>query len=274
VFVLDYFAYETVGPDLSYGAWPPDQTSYRQIFHYPTPRGINNPASPPATLFINEWMADNSRAVADPADGDFDDWFEIFNPGAEPVDLEGFTLTDALINPGKFAVPSGIVVPPQGYLLVWADEESSQTRTNGDLHVNFKLPQGGEAIGLFAPDGTPVDSVTFGQQTDNISQGRYPDGSVNLYFMPFPTPGAANLISEPLTPPELMNVRVEPGGFLSFSFVTQQGHSYQVEYTEDLSAPEWLLLGPAYPGTGLPVMVTDPVGAGPCRFYRVVVQPQ
>ena len=26
-------------------------------------------------------MASNTRTLADPADGDFDDWFELYNPG-------------------------------------------------------------------------------------------------------------------------------------------------------------------------------------------------
>jgi len=56
----------------------------------------------------------------------------------------GFTLTDDLARPDKFTIPDGISVAPQDFLLVWADEDSPQTRTNGDLHVNFKLGQEGE----------------------------------------------------------------------------------------------------------------------------------
>ena len=32
------------------------------------------------------------------------------------------------------------------------------------------------AIALFAPDGTLIDGVTFGPQTTDVSQGRFPDG--------------------------------------------------------------------------------------------------
>jgi hypothetical protein len=38
-----------------------------------------------------------------------------------------------------------------------------------------------------------VDAVTFGQQTANVSQGRYPDGSSRLDFMPTFTPRAPNV---------------------------------------------------------------------------------
>ncbi|HXJ74985.1 MAG TPA: CotH kinase family protein, partial [Candidatus Dormibacteraeota bacterium] len=33
------------------------------------------------TVFINEWMAENTSFIADPADGLYDDWFELYNPG-------------------------------------------------------------------------------------------------------------------------------------------------------------------------------------------------
>jgi hypothetical protein len=33
---------------------------------------------------INEWMAANNGVVRDPADGNADDWFELYNTGAAP----------------------------------------------------------------------------------------------------------------------------------------------------------------------------------------------
>jgi hypothetical protein len=58
--------------------------------------------------------------------------------------------------------------------------------------VNFNLAKSGEQIGLFAPDGSPVDGVTFGPQNSDISQGRYPDGAAPIYSLPVPTPRAPN----------------------------------------------------------------------------------
>ncbi|MBN2507232.1 MAG: lamin tail domain-containing protein [Verrucomicrobia bacterium] len=273
VVVLDYLAYLNVPADRSFGAWPEDQTSYRTTFHYPTPLNTNNPAPPPATLFINEWMAANSRAVADPADGGFDDWFELFNPDPAPVNLENYLLTDNPAYPAKFRVPAGIVVPGSGYLLVWADEETGQTRADMDLHVNFKLAQTGETIGLFAPDGSPVDSVGFGAQTDNLSQGRYPDGQSMISFLTSPTPRAPNVLRPPLQPPELVAVLLDSQGLLTFSFATQPGYGYQVEYTGDLAAPNWTPLQPVQPGTGSPLTIATPSNAASRRFYRVVAIP-
>src|SRR5213075_826898 len=110
-------------------------------------------------------------------------------------------------NKFQYQVPNNghYKVPAHGFLLVWADNETGQNATNRpDLHVNFKLDKAGEAIGLFAADGTTVDFVTFGAQTSDISQGRYPDGSNAIYFMTWPTPKTNNFI--PNTPPTLVPI--------------------------------------------------------------------
>ena len=52
---------------------------------YITPAATNNGTSAPLTVFINEWMADNTAILADPADGQFEDWFELYNPGTNTV---------------------------------------------------------------------------------------------------------------------------------------------------------------------------------------------
>jgi len=204
--ILDYLNYSVVGTNRSFGAWPADQASFRQVFDFATPGGANDPSAVPVTLFINEWMASNTSFITDP-NNEFDDWFEIYNPTTNAVDLAGFHLSDdPTNNPTKFTVPAGISVPARGFLLVWTDEQSGQTQPGGDLHVNFKLSQAGEAIALYDPNGRPIDSVTFGPQTNNISEGRWPDGGASLYFMLNPTPRAANVIPGGNTPPQLASI--------------------------------------------------------------------
>ena len=92
------------------------------------------------------------------------------------------------------------VLAPRGHLLVWADNQASQNTVAGvprpDLHVNFQLALGGEAIGLFAADGTAIDFISFGPQTNDVSQGRFPDGAAGIYYMPGTvTPRAANQLA-------------------------------------------------------------------------------
>jgi autotransporter-associated beta strand protein len=144
-------------------------------------------------VFINEWLAGNTNGIVDPIDGQHDDWFEVYNPGPDLVDLAGYFFTDSLANQFKFQVPAGYTVPPGGFLLVWADNQPQQnTITSADLHVNFTLPGNGGEIGLFAPGGAAVDTITFGPQTDDVSEGRWPDGEADRYLLGQTTPRAPN----------------------------------------------------------------------------------
>jgi len=218
---LDYLNYTGVRPGRSYGSFPDGQPFARLEFFSVTPGATNNNVSASLNVFINEWMASNTGFLADPADGHFDDWFEIYNPGSGLADLTGYFLTDDLLtNKFKFKIPVGYSIPPGGHLLVWADSDANQNTTNSpDLHVSFKLAASGDEIGLFAADGTVIDAVSFGPQTNNVSQGRFPDGGANVVFLPVPTPRAANIGPQPNGPPVLApigNRSVVGGNTLSF----------------------------------------------------------
>ncbi|HXG48932.1 MAG TPA: lamin tail domain-containing protein, partial [Methylomirabilota bacterium] len=192
--VLDYLNYAFVRPGRSYGAWPDAQPFDRQEFHRPTPGAPNDNTPPPATVFLNEWMASNTRTLINTNRGNrYDDWFEIYNPADTPADLAGYTLTDNLSNPDQFVIPQGYVVPARGFLLVWADGAPELNRpTDPALHVNFSLRREGEAIGLYASDGTEIDAVTFEPQFNDYSQGRVADGQPAIYFLAAATPAAPN----------------------------------------------------------------------------------
>jgi hypothetical protein len=139
---------------------------------------------------INEFMAANTT-IAD-EHGDYDDWIEIYNPGSLSIDIGGMYLTDDLDEPDKWRIPTNApnqtTIPAYGYLVLWADGETGE----GPLHLDFKLAKESESIGLYRSDLTLVDSIEFGEQTGNISFGRYPDGEDNWRFMSTPTPGAQN----------------------------------------------------------------------------------
>jgi hypothetical protein len=143
-------------------------------------------------LIINEIMASNDNTISDPQ-GDFDDWIEIYNSGSISIDIGGMYLTDDLDEPmmWRFPVnnPALTTIPAGGYLLIWADEDSS----NYGLHANFKLNADGEQLGLFDNDGlTLVDSISFPEQTADISYGHDPEANGQIRFFATPTPGARN----------------------------------------------------------------------------------
>jgi hypothetical protein len=98
-------------------------------------------------------MASNNSASGfhDPA-GDYDDWIEIYNFSDIPFDLAGMYLSDNPDDPTKWRFPSGYpsqtTVPAGGFVIIWADDESSE----GPLHTNFKLSADGE-YNIRASDG-------------------------------------------------------------------------------------------------------------------------
>ncbi|HKS38499.1 MAG TPA: lamin tail domain-containing protein [Verrucomicrobiae bacterium] len=241
--IVDYLNYSPINNDRSYGAFPNGTPAKRQNFYFATPGAANNNAYPPNPIYVNEWMADNTGAAVDPADGGFEDWFELFNAGPTPVDLSGYTLTDETNQVDKFTIPAGTVIPANGFLLVWADDEVNQNGQTGDLHVPFRLGAGGDFIGLYAPNGTNVNLVAFGQQTNNISQGRWPDGnSGQFYFMATPTPRLPNVIgSTNNSPPVLAFIGNRSGPELSaITFTgsaTDPNAGQALSYSLDPGAP-------------------------------------
>ena len=122
-------------------------------------------------VVINEFMASNTKTLADPQ-GEFEDWIELYNVTDAPVSLTGRYLTDESDNPRKWAFPEGTTIPAGGYLLVWADEDGAAPL---GLHANFKLEKSGEKILLIDTDAklnAVLDSVTYEAQDADVSYGR------------------------------------------------------------------------------------------------------
>ncbi|MBK1875949.1 CotH kinase family protein [Pelagicoccus mobilis] len=141
-------------------------------------------------IVINEFMASNDTALADPQ-GDYDDWIELKNLTDAEFDLSGMFLTDNANNPRKWEIPAGTTIPANGFLIVWADEDGSDE----GLHANFKLSASGEEILIVDTDANwnvVLDRVEFGAQAVDTSYGRLESGSNTFDFMT-PTPGAENL---------------------------------------------------------------------------------
>ena len=156
----------------------------------PTPNSTNSPPPDPSPLVINEFLAINS-SFPDSA-GDFDDWLEIYNPADYAIPLTGLSLSDDFSRPTKWSIPPYTLEPGE-FLVVWCDDEAME----GAFHASFKLSGSGEQIGLFNRDGVePLNVLTFGQQNEDVSFGRYPDGGNTWMFLYTPTPGAPN---NPLT---------------------------------------------------------------------------
>ncbi len=267
--IVDYLNYQPLPANYSYGDFPDGQPFYRESMFHPTPAGTNNAIAAPITVRINEWMAENTSFLFNAATAKYDDWFELFNPSVTPADLTGYYLTDNLGNPFQYQIPAGYIVPTNGFLFVWADDKTSANNTNSPiLHVPFKLSKDGEAIGLFAPDGTLIDAVIFSSQSANISEGRYPDaGSVRL-FLPTPSPTAPNILPTATQAPTIAMFTSPAAGTFQLEFPTESGHTYRVEYKLNLTDPIWLPLGADHFATTTTLLVTDNSSEWQ-RYYRV-----
>lgn len=273
--VLDYVNYSGMNSANSIGLYPDGNAGGRQVFLVPTPGSANNGNSPSWPIHINEWMTANSATLTDPADGRFEDWFELFNPSDVPVDLGGYTLADTLAETGqRWRIPNGTLIPARGFLLVWADEDIEQNVPGAlGLHADFRLSKDGETVALFAPDGQLVDSVTFGPQTDDVAEGRSPDGGSTTAFLAAPTPGAPNALPAggaeeiALFVPSLTST-----GELVLTWSTQPGGVYRVQVKEDLRAPSWADLMEVTAANATESRAVPLTGAAQ-SFYRVVRMP-
>ena len=268
----DYVMYGATAADRSIGFFPDGQPGPRETLFFSTPGTQNNNAAQPVPILINEWMPANTTALADPADGDFDDWFELYNPNGVAVDLTGYFLSDSLTDvTARWRIPTGTIINARGFLLVWTDGETGQNQVGGggQLHADFRLSQNGDSIALFAANGTLIDSVTFGAQTNNVSQGRAPDGSENIQFLPSPSPGELN-VEEPTAEIVLSVPEITSQGLL-VTWSAEPGRRYRVLSIEDLGQPAWTVFQEITPDA--PVASIRVPAAGKWRFFKVELIP-
>ena len=123
------------------------------------------------TVRINEFMAVNDSGLDD-EDRDEEDWIEIYNAGANTVDLAGWYLTDNINSLTKWAFPR-VTLASGAYLVVFASGKDRRVPSQV-LHTNFKLSGSGEYLGLVRPDGHTVVSEfspTFPIQAPDVSYG-------------------------------------------------------------------------------------------------------
>jgi len=178
--LIDSVSFGLQVADFSIGRIPDGSGSW--ALNVPTLGTNNNVAALDTVsgLKINEWMAANTSGP---------DWFEVCNLSPHPVALGGLFLTRDLSLPTMSPIPplSFIGAGGSGFIQFIADKNP------GADHVNFKLSKSGLPLGLYAA-GIQVDAITFTQQTNDISEGRFPDGSATRAYFTKPTPAAGNYL--------------------------------------------------------------------------------
>jgi hypothetical protein len=144
---------------------------------------------------INEWLAAGAAPF-------LDDFIELFNPSAQPVDIGGLFVSDHPIgDPFRHRLVPLSFIDGFSYRVLVADGDAGA----GASHVGFQLAQEWGEIALVAAEGTIIDCVTYGQQVAGVSQGRAPNGSTRIVTLAQPTPGAGNPVPPASIPPILVN---------------------------------------------------------------------
>lgn len=137
-------------------------------------------------VVINEIMAQNNAYVTDEK-GQYEDWIELYNTNDFEVDLSGFYLSDKGTDAAKWKIPQGTVIPANGYLVIWADDDV----LDGPLHAAFKLSATGEEVVFSDASLNRLDYVAFGPQTVNLGYARIPNGTGN-FVIQLPSIGEDN----------------------------------------------------------------------------------
>ena len=155
-------------------------------------------------LVINEFLASNVSTVAD-QNGEYDDWIELYNNSGGVIALNNIYLSDSYSDLYKWKFPDNVTIQPGGFLIVWADDNNSQT----GLHSNFKLSASGEQIVLTHGSLGIMDSYSFGLQIQDISMQRCPDGYGD-FVSALPTYNNLNCIPTPV------DYRIDPVDLMVF----------------------------------------------------------
>src|SRR6185436_4112367 len=171
--------------------WPvaPDGTGHSLILNRPSygerdPRawaasdkrggspGAADPRGPTSPVVINEILAHTES-------DDYTDYIELYNHSKQAVDLSGALITDG--NTNIFRIPNGTTIVSNGFV------------SFNQFALGFAFQAAGDRAILIESNQTRVlDAVRFDAQANNVSSGRFPDGSETWRELATLSAGAAN----------------------------------------------------------------------------------
>lgn len=183
------------------------------------------------------WSADSPVVLNEAfVDGtsNYPDWIELYNKGDKSVSLKGYALTSNLEEP-RWRVKDNIILHPGTFKVFYCDGLQRYD------HTGFGLDSISGEVGLFAPDDTLVDSVSYSNLPRFSSLGRWANGRGGWFIHGSPTKGSANQSSSTsLRRDQMMPVSFSsPSGRYdnAFELTLSAPEGYQVYYTTDGSLP-------------------------------------
>ncbi len=222
-------------------------------------RGLANSAAaalaPAAGVKINEWSAV-------PGGANYEEFLELYNPGAQPVSLGGLWLGDEPSESGrrKWQLPALSFLAPLGFNAYY-NTSGGETVPS---HFHFDIAAGGEYLRLSLDDAavTAVDAVSFGAAASpGNSQGRSPDGSAVIDSLA-PSPGRSNNADAALP-----SLTAWP-----FGRAVPAGQPVQLEAAgSNAVSIQWHKDGVPVPGADDFILTIDPVTASSEGDYTVAL---
>ncbi len=157
-------------PDLS--IWD-DKDGWRPSAALGGSPGIDEPYNIPQTgaIIINEILAHS--------DNDPNDWIELYNTTAQPINIGGWFLTDSDSDAAslkKFEIPLGKEIEGNGYVVFTQDDHFGNIQASG-CHIPFALSENGEKVHLLSGAGGQTTGYyqqqNFGASDVGVAFGRY-----------------------------------------------------------------------------------------------------
>jgi len=149
-------------------------------------------------VLINEVLPDSSFTGTNDKLGE---WIELFNNESFAINIEDWNISDASASAKNFTI-GDISIPPRGFVvLVFSIDNFNSIHPNvigsgikvieygaSDIILNNDV----DAVFLYDNNGNLVDKLAYSNPKANISIGRYPDGSPQIFNLSTLTPGAKN----------------------------------------------------------------------------------
>ncbi len=160
------------------------------IFYLIVPLNVNS------AVLINEILA---NGVKEPDS----EWVELFNNDSSEVNLTNWNVSESFSR--NFTLNT--TIPANGFIVLVenftlfnstfpnVNQSGIKVIGYGEIVPNFELSNSGGTVVLYNSSGNKVDSIDYAQSSttqENISIGRYPDGSSKTFNLSTLTPGAKN----------------------------------------------------------------------------------
>ena len=133
---------------------------------------------------LNRVVVNELLAHTDPP---LEDTVELFNRTGQPIDVGGWFLSNDLADPYRFRIPSGTVIPPRGFRMIYEYQFNPLKPEAGRTAFTFGAARGG-VVTLLSADalGNPQrweDVQEFPASPNGVSFGRHPDGEGPFLLM-------------------------------------------------------------------------------------------